>query len=122
MKLFPGYSFLGALESAEKFIQNICRDKFSLGLSCELTIVAHSYASHYALELARSQKDIVKEMILISPALNIKDVDKNILQLAVSGLKDEGQVEASEELSKKIPTLNESFDAKKVEAFSLASQ
>ena len=116
------HSFQQAVKSADKFINNICQDKESRGLSCGLTLVAHSFASHYAVRLAQSQKDVIKEIILISPALNIKDADTNILQLAVNGLKDEGQFEACDELAEIIPLLDEAFDAKKIQAFSIGSK
>lgn len=116
------HSFQQAVKSADKFIHNICQDKQSRGLSCDLTLVAHSFASHYAVRLAQSQKDVIKEIILISPALNIKDTDTNILQLAVNGLKDEGQFEASDELAQIVPLLDEAFDSKKVQAFSIGSK
>jgi pimeloyl-ACP methyl ester carboxylesterase len=115
-------SFQRANESADRYIQDLCEEKKENGLACEVTLVAHSFAVHHAVRLALSQKEVIKEIILISPALNIKDVDINLLQLAVGGLKDEGQFETSHELAQMIPSLNEAFDSKKIQAFALGSK
>jgi pimeloyl-ACP methyl ester carboxylesterase len=115
-------SFQRANESANRYIQDLCEEKKDNGLKCELTLLAHSFAVHYAVRLALSQKEVIKEIILISPALNIKDVDINLLQLAVGGLEDEGHFETSHELAQVIPYLNEAFDSKKMQAFSLGSK
>lgn len=115
-------AFDQAQESAEKFINEICHKKNERGLKCELTLMAHSFSVHHAIRLAEKFSNIIKELILISPALNIKDADNNIFKIAVKGLADEGYAEASAELAAMIPSMEEAFDQKKIQAFMLASQ
>jgi pimeloyl-ACP methyl ester carboxylesterase len=115
-------AFQQATESAENFIQKICEDKNNRGLNCQLTLMAHSFSVHHAVRLAEKYPKTITELILISPALNIKDADNNIFKVAVKGLLDEGHPDASAELAAMIPSLEEAFDQKKIQAFMLASQ
>jgi len=115
-------AFEQATESAEKFINKRCHDKYDRGLKCEITLMAHSFSVHHAIRLAEIFPTIIKELILISPALNIKDADNNIFKISVKGLADEGHSDASAELAAFIPSIEEAFDQKKIQAFMLASQ
>ena len=115
-------AFESATESVSSFIKKICDDKDALHLPCELTIVGHSFAVHYIVRLTERHGDNIKKIILISPAINIEDPDKNIFLLAVKGLIDEGHPEVSDELATMIPTLGEAFDNNKMQAFIRASQ
>jgi pimeloyl-ACP methyl ester carboxylesterase len=115
-------AFEEATESASAYIKKICNDKDALRLPCELTLVGHSFAVHHVVRLAEKHTDSIKELILISPAINMEDPDKNIFLLAVKGLIDEGHPEASAELATMIPSLGEAFDNNKIQAFTLATQ
>jgi pimeloyl-ACP methyl ester carboxylesterase len=115
-------AFDQATESADNFINKICSDKNNRGLKCHLTLMAHSFSVHHAIRLAEKHPTTITELILISPALNIKDADNNIFKVAVKGLLDEGHPDASAELAAMIPYLEEAFDQKKIQAFMLASQ
>lgn len=117
-----GITFDYATEDASLFIKKICDDKYALQLPCELTLVGHSFAIHYVVRLSEMHRDSIKKLILISPAINIEDPDKNIFNLAVKGLIDEGHPEASAELAALIPGVGEAFDQTKMQAFILASQ
>lgn len=115
-------AFEQATESADNFIKKICEDKMNRGVNCQLTLMAHSFSVHHAVRLAEKYPTQIAELILISPALNIKDADNNIFKVAVKGLMDEGHSEASDQLATMIPLLEEAFDQKKIQAFMLASQ
>ncbi len=115
----PEEAFQEATRSAEKFIQNICSEKEA---PCELTLVAHSYSVQYIVRIAEKNKDRIREIVLLSPGLNVKAADKNILNLAVRGLKEEGLGEASKELETLIPELDEAFDQKKAKAYLIGAQ
>ncbi len=84
--------------------------------------MGHSFAVHYVVRLSEMHADMIKELVLISPAINMEDPDKNIFNLAVKGLMDEGHPEASAELAALIPHVNEAFDQNKMQAFALVSQ
>ncbi len=118
----PEKAFEQATESAQKFIYNLCHDKNNSGLKCEVTLMAHSFSVHHAIRIAEKLPTVIKELILISPALNIKDADNNIFKIAVKGLADEGHTAASAELAEMLPSIEEAFDQKKIHAFMLASQ
>jgi pimeloyl-ACP methyl ester carboxylesterase len=117
-----GNAFAYATENASLYIKKICDDKYALQLPCELTLVGHSFAVHYIVRLSEKHSDSIKELILISPAINMEDPDKNIFQLAVKGLMDEGHPETSAELAALIPSVSEAFDQTKIQAYTLASQ
>ncbi len=120
--LSVGNAFELATEDASLFLKKICEDKYTRNLPCELTLVAHSFAVHHAVRLAEKHATTIKEIILISPAINVEDADKNIFLVAVRGLIDEGHPEVSAELAAMIPTSKESFDEAKIQAFMLATQ
>ena len=115
-------AFEAATESASLFIKKICEDKAALRLPCELTLVGHSFAVHDVVRLSEKYGESIKEIVLISPAINMEDPDKNIFLLAVKGLIDEGHPEASTELAAMIPSVGEAFDQTKMNAFILVSQ
>lgn len=117
-----GNAFEFATENVSLFIQKICDDKYALSIPCELTLVAHSFAVHYVVRLAEKHVNSIKELILISPAINIEETDKNIFGLAVKGLIDEGHPDVSAELAALIPALGKAFDNTKMQAFILTSQ
>jgi pimeloyl-ACP methyl ester carboxylesterase len=120
--LVVGNAFELATEDASLFLKKICEDKYNRNLPCELTLVAHSFAVHHAVRLAEEHAKTIKEIILISPAINVKDADTNIFLVAVKGLIDEGHPEVSAELAAMIPELEEGFDKAKIQAFMLATQ
>ncbi len=115
-------AFESATEDASLFIKKICDDKSALHLPCELTLVGHSFAVHYVVRLVDMHSDSIKELILVSPAINMEDPDKNIFLLAVKGLIDEGHPEVSAELAAMIPKIGEAFDNAKMQAFIHVSQ
>lgn len=117
-----GNAFEYATENASLFLKKICDDKYALQLPCELTLVGHSFAVHYVVRLADKHSDSIKEIVLISPAINMEDPDKNIFNLAVKGLSDEGHPETSAELAALIPVVSEAFDQTKMQAFALVGQ
>lgn len=117
-----GNAFEDATEDAGQFIKKICDDKYAQQLPCQLTLVGHSFAVHYVVRLSEKHNDIIKEIVLISPAINMVDPDLNIFNLAVKGLIEEGHPEVSAELAALIPSVTEAFDQTKMQAFILASQ
>lgn len=114
-----GEAFKEATMSAELFLSNICAQKKG---KCDLILVAHSFAVQYIVRIAEKNKDKIREIILLSPGLSVKEADKNILNLAVRGLKEEGLPEASKELESLIPELDEAFDEKKSKAYLIGAQ
>jgi pimeloyl-ACP methyl ester carboxylesterase len=115
-------AFGRAVESAEKFVTKICQDKVYRKSKCELTLMAHSFAVHYAVRLAQKFKKQIVEIILISPGLNINDADKNILKLAMNDLEKMGHSDVSNQIASLLPLLKEEFDQNKMQAFILGSQ
>jgi pimeloyl-ACP methyl ester carboxylesterase len=116
----PANAYHSAVISAKNFIDDVCQN--STDKDCDLTLITHSFSVHYAIELITKYHAPIKELVLISPALNIHVADKNILKLASNGLEIEGDASTSQEISELLPKLIEEFNQDKIEAFILASK
>ena len=118
----PQNAFLSSTKSIEKKFLDICLGNFHSLSECRLTLIAHSFGSHYILDLSQKYSKNIEKIILISPVLNIKVAENNILNLAANELRNLGNVEDSETILSLIPNLSESFDELKSKAFTLANK
>lgn len=112
--------FLGNVKSAEKFIYQT-RKNHSPHLG-KITVMAHSFSVHYVYEILTKFDTQIDELILFAPAFDIHTADLNIFQLAAEGLKSQGVIEKSHQLTEAISQLQDGFDDHKYNSFLLAAE
>lgn len=86
-----------------------------------VNLIGHSFGSKLCLDALRNNDEKIASVCFLSPSVDMRKADKNILDISMP-LLEEGNPEAAEKLKELLPLLSEKVDQNKLEALSIAIQ